>query len=126
MALHLLVQPDAVVENEELPAPTPLLHPSAGLPAVIDTEAALTDAIADLARGSGPFALDAERASGYKYSARAYLIQLKRKGGGLHLIDPIPFGPGHPLLAQLNQLLQGRSHLACKYARSSMSARTWN
>mgnify|MGYP006182308361 CR=1 FL=1 len=107
MALHLLAQPDAVVENEELPAPTPLLHPSAGLPAVIDTDAALTDAIADLAQGSGPFALDAERASGYKYSARAYLIQLKREGGGLHLIDPIPFGPGHPLLAQLNQLLQG-------------------
>ena len=55
MALHLLVQPDAVVENEELPAPTPLLHPSAGLPAVIDTEAALTDAIAELAlkRGTG-------------------------------------------------------------------------
>jgi ribonuclease D len=42
--------------------------------------------------GSGPIAIDAERASGYKYSARAYLIQIKRKGGGLHLIDPIAVG----------------------------------
>jgi ribonuclease D len=107
MASPLLVQPDAVVENEDLPVPTPLLHPSAGLPAVIDTEAAFSDAIANLAKGSGPFALDAERASGYKYSARAYLIQIKREGGGLHLIDPIPFGPGHPQIVQLNQLLQG-------------------
>ena len=89
MALHLSVPPDAVVDNEELSAPTPLLRPSAGLPAVIDTEDALTTALAELARGTGPFALDAERASGYKYSARAYLIQLKREGGGLHLIDPI-------------------------------------
>ena len=107
MASPLLVQLDAVVENEDLPVPTPLLHPSAGLPAVIDTEAAFSDAIANLAKGSGPFALDAERASGYKYSARAYLIQIKREGGGLHLIDPIPFGPGHPQIVQLNQLLQG-------------------
>ena len=106
MALPLLVQPDAVVENEDLPLSTPLLHPSAGLPAVIDTEAAFSDAIANLAQGSGPFALDAERASGYKYSARAYLIQIKREGGGLHLIDPIAFGPGHRLFSELNELLQ--------------------
>ena len=92
MALHLSVPPDAVVDNEELSAPTPLLRPSAGLPAVIDTEDALTTALAELARGTGPFALDAERASGYKYSARAYLIQIKRNGGGLHLIDPIAIG----------------------------------
>lgn len=107
MASHLLVQPDAVVDQEELPAPTPLLRPSAGLPGVIDTETAFEGAISELARGSGPFALDAERASGYKYSARAYLIQLKREGGGLHLIDPIAFGPGHRLFVELNQLLQG-------------------
>ena len=56
MALHLLVQPDAVADQEELPAPTPLLRPSAGLPAVIDTETAFEDAISELARGNGPFA----------------------------------------------------------------------
>ena len=88
MVLLLLVQRDAVVE-EELSAPTPLLRPAAGIPHVVDHETAFREAIAALAQGSGPFALDAERASGYKYSARAYLIQIKRTGGGLHLIDPM-------------------------------------
>ncbi len=84
---------------------TPLLQPAAGTPQVIDTEAAFKEALADLSQGSGPFAVDAERASGFRYSARAYLIQIKRKDGGLHLIDPIPFGPGHQLFADLNALL---------------------
>jgi ribonuclease D len=101
-ALH-----DAVGEISEVPASTPLLAPAAGLPALIDTQEALRNAITELSRGKGPFALDAERASGYKYSSRAYLIQIKRENGGLHLIDPIPFGPDHPLFAELNQLLQG-------------------
>ena len=91
--------------TEEVKAPTPLLAPSAGLPEVIDTEELFSEAIAQLAKGNGPFALDAERASGYKFSARAYLIQIARNGGGLHLIDPIPFGPGHRLFAELNDLL---------------------
>lgn len=85
--------------------PVPLLVPSQGTPPVINTVPLLTDAITQLAGGAGAFAVDAERASGFRYSARAYLIQIKRKGGGLHLIDPIPFGPAHPLLAQLNELL---------------------
>lgn len=42
-----------------------------------------------LAAGHGPIAIDAERASGYRYSQRAYLIQIFRRDGGLHLIDPI-------------------------------------
>lgn len=85
--------------------PTPLLAPSAGLPEVIATEESFSAAIAELAQGSGPFALDAERASGYKFSARAYLIQIARNDGGLHLLDPIPFGPGHKLFTELNELL---------------------
>jgi ribonuclease D len=84
---------------------TPLLAPAAGTPAVIETEESFRTALAELAQGSGPFAVDAERASGYKYSARAYLIQIKRNSGGLHLIDPIPFGPGHQLFVELNDLL---------------------
>jgi ribonuclease D len=84
----------------------PLLAPANGVPPVIDTEAAFKSALSQLASGKGPFAVDAERASGYKYSARAYLIQIKREGGGLHLIDPIPFGPNHQLFLELNSLLQ--------------------
>jgi len=83
----------------------PLLQPAQGTPPVIDTEAKFKDALAQLSQGHGPFAVDAERASGFRYSARAYLIQVKRNRGGLHLIDPIPFGPGHELFAQLNSLM---------------------
>ena len=90
--------------SEEVIA-VPLLQPANGTPAVIDSESAFEKAIANLAAGHGPFAVDAERASGFRYSARAYLIQIKRSGGGLHLIDPIPFGPRHRLFLQLNELL---------------------
>ena len=90
--------------SEEIVA-VPLLQPSAGTPDIIDTEEAFEQALAQLAQGSGPFAVDAERASGFRYSARAYLIQIKRTDGGLHLIDPIPFGPGHKLFLDLNNLL---------------------
>lgn len=91
------------MSDEEVTS-VPLLTPSAGTPDVIDTEGAFEKALGELSKGSGPFAVDAERASGFRYSARAYLIQIKRAGGGLHLIDPIPFGPGHKLFAQLNNL----------------------
>lgn len=83
---------------------TAMLSPIGGTPAVVATEADFESALKELAAGSGPFAVDAERASGYKYSSRAYLIQIKRTGGGLHLIDPIPFGPGHHLFQELNEL----------------------
>lgn len=91
--------------DDEAITATPLLAPAAGTPAVIESEESFRLALLELAKGSGPFAVDAERASGYKYSARAYLIQIKRNGGGLHLIDPIPFGPGHQLFIELNELL---------------------
>ena len=84
---------------------TPLLAPVGGVPKVVESESEFENALAQLAQGSGPFALDTERASGYKYSARAYLIQVKRTNGGLHLIDPIPFGPHHPLFLKFNELL---------------------
>jgi len=89
----------------EVPAAIPLLAPADGVPEVVDTAEKFESALKELKKGAGPFAVDAERASGYKYSARAYLIQIKRAGGGLHLIDPIPFGPGHHLFVQLNDLL---------------------
>ncbi|MEI6763353.1 MAG: HRDC domain-containing protein [Actinomycetes bacterium] len=66
-----------------------LLTPRNGLSALIESDEALRAAIDELASGTGPIAVDAERASGYRYSQRAYLIQIYRRGGGLHLIDPI-------------------------------------
>ncbi|HUN32287.1 MAG TPA: HRDC domain-containing protein [Trebonia sp.] len=66
-----------------------LLEPRDGLPPVTSTEADLAEVIARLAAGTGPVAVDAERASGYRYGQRAYLVQLRRAGAGSVLIDPI-------------------------------------
>ncbi|MGN6574534.1 MAG: HRDC domain-containing protein [Nocardioides sp.] len=78
-------------EEPEAP-PAPLLELRDGLTAVIDTEEALAKTVDQLRSGTGPVAIDAERASGYRYSARAYLVQIRREGSGTALIDPIPFG----------------------------------
>ncbi len=81
----------------------PLLTLRDGLPPVTDTDAGLRKVAAAIAKGSGPVAVDAERASGYRYSSRAYLIQLRREGSGLWLVDPI----GLTTLAPLQKALEG-------------------
>jgi ribonuclease D len=50
------------------------------------------DAVAAIAAGHGPIAIDAERASGFRYSQRAYLIQVFRRGAGVFLFDPPAIG----------------------------------
>ena len=79
----------------------PLLEPAEGLPPVVTTAAQLAEAVARLAEGAGPVAVDAERASGYRYGQRAYLVQLRRRGAGTVLIDPVPL----PELAALQPVL---------------------
>ena len=80
------------------PAPdAPLLALRDGLTLIVDTPAGLSEVCAALAGGTGPVAIDAERASGYRYSARAYLIQLRREGAGTFLVDPIGFDALEPL-----------------------------
>ncbi|MFL6139990.1 MAG: ribonuclease D [Frankiaceae bacterium] len=66
-----------------------LLTPREGVPPVVETAAALAATVDALGRGTGPVAVDAERASGYRYGQRAYLVQLRRSGAGTALIDPI-------------------------------------
>jgi ribonuclease D len=77
--------------QESVREPAPLLELRDGLPPVVDTEKALAATVEALAGGTGPVAVDAERASGYRYSSRAYLVQLRREGSGTALIDPIAF-----------------------------------
>ncbi|MEU6574192.1 ribonuclease D [Streptomyces sp. NPDC046805] len=83
--------------------PVPLLEPREGIPPVIADEAALAEVIAAFAAGSGPVAVDAERASGYRYGQRAYLVQLRREGAGSALIDPVAC----PDLSGLHEALSG-------------------
>ncbi|MFF3644405.1 HRDC domain-containing protein [Streptomyces sp. NPDC002564] len=69
--------------------PIPLLEPRDGIPPVIADEEALAATVAAFAAGTGPVAVDAERASGYRYGQRAYLVQLRREGAGTALVDPV-------------------------------------
>ncbi|MCX4819994.1 ribonuclease D [Streptomyces sp. NBC_01142] len=85
------------------PAPTPLLEPREGVPPVVADNDALAEVIAAFAAGTGPVAVDAERASGYRYGQRAYLVQLRREGAGTALIDPV----GCPDLSGLGDVLSG-------------------
>ncbi|TAK69492.1 MAG: ribonuclease D [Actinomycetota bacterium] len=91
---------DVAVAGDEPPTPphspataptaVPLLAPRDGVPPVVCDPEDLQLAVRRLAAGSGPVAVDAERASGYRYGQRAYLVQLRRAGAGTVLIDPVP------------------------------------
>ncbi len=59
---------------------------------VIDSRAEFLAAVDSIAAGSGPIAIDAERASGFRYSQRAYLIQVFRRDSGSFLFDPPAIG----------------------------------
>jgi len=78
------------VRPEDEPPPLPLLRePRDGVPEPVVTPDQLGELTTAMAAASGPVAVDAERASGYRYSQRAYLVQLRRAGAGSALIDPI-------------------------------------
>lgn len=87
-------RPAQLIEEagEEAADEIPLLtEPADRVPPVIVDQPGLQAAITSLAAGTGPVAVDAERAHGFRYSTRAYLIQLRRQGSGTHLIDPVAF-----------------------------------
>ncbi|MFB4287954.1 HRDC domain-containing protein [Nonomuraea sp. ATR24] len=81
----------------------PLLEPREGIPPVVADAASLARAVAAFGAGTGPVAVDAERASGYRYGNRAYLVQLRRAGAGTALIDPVAC----PDLSDLDAALAG-------------------
>lgn len=65
-----------------------MTEPRGGAPVVVEEPGALARACAALDAGVGPIAIDTERASGYRYWQKAYLVQLRREGAGTYLIDP--------------------------------------
>jgi len=67
-----------------------LTAPRDGTPPPVTTPAELAEVARRFAAGTGPVAVDAERASGYRYTHKAYLVQLRREGAGTVLIDPVP------------------------------------
>lgn len=85
---------EAPADTSDAPEPdvTPLVSPPDGVPDLSTTADEIKAAATLLAGGHGPFAVDAERASGFRYSNRAYLIQIRRAGAGTVLIDPVSHG----------------------------------
>jgi ribonuclease D len=96
-----VVETEVVDPEPDRPPATPLLEPGDGLPPVVTEPTALAHTVAGFAAGTGPVAVDAERASGYRYGQRAYLVQLRRAGAGTALVDPI----GVPDLSTLGEAL---------------------
>ncbi len=74
-------------EADATPVDLPIARP-AEPPRVIDSRDDYLRAVESLADGEGPVAVDAERASGFRYSQRAYLIQVYRRGSRTALFDP--------------------------------------
>jgi len=73
---------EATVELPLLTAPRSRVH-------YLSSENQLEQAVLELKATKGQIAIDAERASGFKYSQRAYLVQLKAAGSEIFLIDPV-------------------------------------
>ena len=86
------------------PILVPLDMPAGGVPDVVVDERELSRAAKSLADGTGPVAIDAERASGYRYGQRAYLIQIRREGSGTWLVDPIACPDLSPLADALTDV----------------------
>ena len=59
----------------------------------VDDAAKLANCCEVLSSAPGAFAIDAERASGFRYGQRAYLIQVARREGPIFLIDPAAISP---------------------------------
>ncbi len=94
---------DTGMEIDSTGGPVLLREPAEGTPPVVTDAAGLAEACAKLAAGSGAVAVDTERASGYRYWPKAYLVQLRREGSGTVLIDPV--GLSDEDLAPLREVL---------------------
>ena len=92
--------------DETVEAPVLLEVPAEGVPHVVESERGLDEAAAAIAAGEGPVAIDAERASGYRYGQRAYLVQVRREGAGTWLVDPVAVPDLAPLAEAIGQLPQ--------------------
>lgn len=94
--------PETAEADDDVAAePLPILELSAPVPTPLDSPGALQPLLAAIAAAEGPVAIDAERASGYRYGQRAYLVQLRREGAGTWLLDPV----GLPDMSALNAVI---------------------
>jgi ribonuclease D len=89
-------------ETQE-PEALPVARPEVPI-VLVETPEQFRRALDDLIGAKGPLALDAERASGFRYSSRAYLVQVHRRGSANYLIDPLGVGSLQDVTNELGDL----------------------
>ncbi|MDO4613912.1 MAG: HRDC domain-containing protein [Actinomycetaceae bacterium] len=82
--------------------------PREGTPKPLASHEELTRLAQRIRAGRGPIACDVERGHGFTYSTRAYLIQIKREGVGIGLIDPTVSTAG---MAKIAHCLSGADYV---------------
>lgn len=87
-----------MVDEEIIQKSLPVLRqPASGVPSIIDTPEGLAGAIEAMSSLTTPVAIDTERAQGFRYDGSARLVQIKRPGAGIFLIDSEVLSDLHPL-----------------------------
>lgn len=99
-----------------------LSSPRDGIPQVFSTPDSFQEAADALSAGQGPFAIDTERASGFRYDDRAFLLQIRRRGVGTFLLDPEDHRP--ELTAALAPVLNGKDWII-HAAASDLPSLAW-
>jgi ribonuclease D len=56
---------------------------------LVENDSSLETLLAELSKVNSPIALDAERASGFRYGQRAYLLQIAIEKSRIYLVDPV-------------------------------------
>ena len=62
---------------------------------VVDQES-LDEMLEALKQNTDTLAVDTERASGFRYSQRAYLVQIGLAAGSIYLVDPVALDESSP------------------------------
>ncbi len=75
--------------TEQVELELPLLQTPRANVHLISNQEQLEEAVQEIVSSSGSVAIDAERASGFKYSQRAYLVQFRASNGNIFLLDPV-------------------------------------
>ena len=75
---------------------------------LVNSDSAFLELVDSLSQSHGSLGIDAERASGFRYSHKAYLIQIADPKSGNWLVDPISTSTAD-LWARLNQVLHTRT-----------------
>lgn len=91
---------DSLSHQSEL---TPLRRSRAKVAPLVVSSDEFLAAIKELQGGVGPLAVDAERASGYRYNSHAYLFQFYRRGSRIFLIDPIELRGKSEIIEEFNE-----------------------